>query len=1155
MQPPYSRAKLSRQTRPTIDEPTGKDFAGRYRIVRELGHGSSKTVVLARDLKLDREVALCLIAGDPDRVEREAKVMGRLGEHVHIATIYDWGEADGHVYMVVRHLAGGSLAAALDAAPGRRLPVEAVRRIGRDVADALAHAHAHGVVHRDVKPDNVWLTEDATATLGDFGLALAAGEEPRPESIQGTAHYLSPEQARGIGVGPHSDLYSLGVTLYEALCGEAPFLGDDTLELIAQHMHAVPPPIADRRPDAAGPLAELVHALLAKDPEQRPAGAAAVREALGGTGAAHGPGLLGRTAHLALLERSLSAARAGHGAVVAVCGEPGTGKTRLARELADRAAPGATVTWGRCVELDGAPAFWPWAEVLRGLELPELPAEAHRIIPSLGESAAPGTTTAEARFELFEAIAGVVRGAAAEHPLLVVIEDLQWADRSSLELLEHLAPLLSRLAILVVVTFRAGEARDALRAIEHERVELRGLGLEDVGRFIAATVGRPARPDLVAAIHRHTGGSPFFVGEVLRMLDREGALDDLRSPAELLRAHVPERVIDVVARRLDRLPPETAAALQAASVLGPEFRSATLAGMLGDDVDSVEDALDAAVDAELAGAPDDGGDRWHFAHAIVRDAVVAMLPKRRRTSLHRAAAEVLEARYERGGEVDVAELALHFFEGARAAEAERAITYARIAAEQALLVHAFDDAAGHYERAVRLTQRLEIADPETTCELLLALAAARTGAGQIEAGRVEYGRAADVAERASTPELLARAALGFAEWGPYGKVHHEAVRLLERALDRLPREDSPLRAAALGRLAVRLDPRADQSRREALLAEGLAMARRLDDHELLVMLLGISPLVNWRPDSVQLRREHTAEVIALARAGERPGAMWARIIRITDALALGELAAAAEELDGYQRAADELGRMYYQWYGTVMRGAVAAFRGDLDASERLAETAIAAIRPHDDDCEQEYSVQRLVLGVLRGDARGVPEVALRDFAERFAELPLWPALLARHALLAGRDDEARRALDLLGADDFERVDRDPDRLAALTLLADVAAAVGDRAAATAIHARLEPHADWNIVIDRTWGVLGAAARPLGRLAALSGRPELAERHFERALELNERWRSRPWVLHTVLDYAEALPDAATPRRLRGEAVATARALGSAALERRAAALG
>ena len=175
LQPPYSRAKLSRQTRPTIDEPTRKDFAGRYRIVRELGRGASKTVVLAHDLKLDRDVALCLIAGDPGRVEREAKVMGRLGEHVHIATIYDWGEADGHVYMVVRHLAGGSLAAALAAAPGRRLPVEAVRRVGRDVADALAHAHAHGVVHRDVKPDNVWLTEDGTATLGDFGLALAAG--------------------------------------------------------------------------------------------------------------------------------------------------------------------------------------------------------------------------------------------------------------------------------------------------------------------------------------------------------------------------------------------------------------------------------------------------------------------------------------------------------------------------------------------------------------------------------------------------------------------------------------------------------------------------------------------------------------------------------------------------------------------------------------------------------------------------------------------------------------------------------------------------------------------------------------------------------------------------------------------------------------------
>ncbi|WP_028067832.1 protein kinase domain-containing protein [Solirubrobacter soli] len=1114
----YSRAKLSPDPRPTIEEPTARLFAGRYRIHRDLGRGTSKTVVLAYDTKLDREVALCLIGGERERVEREAKVMGRLGEHPHIATIYDWGEDEGLVYMVVRHLAGGSLSAT------GPLGIDTVRRVGRDIADALAHAHAHGIVHRDVKPDNIWLTADGTATLGDFGLALAAGEE-QAATIHGTAHYLSPEQARGAPVGPPSDLYSLGATLYEALTGEPPFKGADTRTLAAQHISAEPPPL----PEAFGEVATLVHALLAKRPEDRP-DATAVREALGG---APGPALFGRDADLAALERAFAAADNGHGGLVGIAGEPGSGKTRLARALAERVD--ATVSWGRCVEMEGAPAFWPWAEALRDLEPAGLPSEAHRIVPAL---TVPAATTAEARFALFEAIAGVLRGAAAQRPLLVVIEDLQWADRSSLALLEHLAPLLGRLPILVLVTYRPGEAREALRAIEHERLELRGLGLEDVGRLIEAASGRSASPEVVAAIHRHTGGSPLFVGEVVRM----GDLNDLTT--------VPKRVIDVIGRRLERLPAETVTALQAASVLGPEFRSETLARMLATDVDTVEEALDAAVEAELAGAPTDGGDRWRFAHAIVRDAVLAELPNRRRRALHRAAAEVLEARYDRGGEVDVAELALHFYEGARAAEAERAIRYARVAAEQALLLLAFADAAAHYERAVALTERLETPDAETTCELLLALAAARTGAGQSEAGRAEYRRAAEVAERTRTPELLARAALGFAEWGPYGKVHHEAVRLLERALDRLPGEDAPLRAAALGRLAVRLDPRADQPRREALMEQALAMARRLGDHDLLVLLLGISPLVNWRPQSIALRREHTAEVIALAQAGERQGAMWARIIRVTDALALGELREADAELAAYLRLSDELGRMYYRWYGLVLRGAVAAFRGELETADRLAEEAIATIRPHDADSEQEYSVQRLVLGVLRGEPDRVPADALTGFADRFAELPLWPALLARHALLTGDDDQARRLLARFG--DFERADRDPDRLAALTLLADVAAGVGDRAAAHALYARLEPYADWNIVIDRAWGLLGSAARPLGRLAALTGDTARAHAHFERARELNARWHADPWVLQTLLDHATALPEAAP--RLRAEALASARALGLPALARRAARL-
>lgn len=261
--------------------------AGRYRIRARLGRGATKEVYLAYDERLDREVALALVVGASAdaiaaraRVVREAQLTGRLGDHPNVITVYDTGEHEGLPYLVLRALPGGSLADLLRRGPGPSI-ADAIR-LGREIAAALAHAHAHDVVHRDVKPDNVWLAADGSAALGDFGIAHQLGLERLTAEgiVVGTVRYLSPEQIRGEEIGPSSDLYALGVTLYELVAGRPPFEAKDATFVLTQHLTATPEPPSHFAPALPAALEELILALLAKDVAQRPASAGDVVAAL-----------------------------------------------------------------------------------------------------------------------------------------------------------------------------------------------------------------------------------------------------------------------------------------------------------------------------------------------------------------------------------------------------------------------------------------------------------------------------------------------------------------------------------------------------------------------------------------------------------------------------------------------------------------------------------------------------------------------------------------------------------------------------------------------------------------------------------------------------------------------------------------------------------
>ncbi|MGO9451111.1 MAG: protein kinase domain-containing protein [Candidatus Binataceae bacterium] len=274
----------------TLAESHPESFGtGRYKVIRLLGTGGSKRVYLARDSALNRDVAVSVIGADGgldeagrSRLTHEARALGVLGDHPHIATIYDIGELDGRPYIVSQYLPGGTLADLLAHSPSHRLAIAEAIRYADEICQALEYTHSHGIVHRDVKPSSVWLSELGTAALGDFGLAFATGQTHLTASgmMIGTAGYMAPEQALGQPLELQSDLYSLGVTLYELLTGRLPFTGDNVLAVVSQHINAPPPAMSTLRTDIPAALDALVMKLLAKSPAARPASAAEVRDAL-----------------------------------------------------------------------------------------------------------------------------------------------------------------------------------------------------------------------------------------------------------------------------------------------------------------------------------------------------------------------------------------------------------------------------------------------------------------------------------------------------------------------------------------------------------------------------------------------------------------------------------------------------------------------------------------------------------------------------------------------------------------------------------------------------------------------------------------------------------------------------------------------------------
>jgi hypothetical protein len=593
--------------------------------------------------------------------------------------------------------------------------------------------------------------------------------------------------------------------------------------------------------------------------------------------------IVGRDREVSRLTQAIEDVAEGRGSVWFLTGEPGIGKSRLAEEVGRLARErGMRTFWGRCWEAGGAPAYWPWVQVLRAVlrtaepgQLDPYAGALAQVLPELPK-APTGSEIADlgadqARFQLMDAVSNVLADAAQRFPLVVVLEDLHVADVSTVLLLEFLAATVRHQPLLIVGTFREVELATApagpqlIRAAQQgRRLSLERLTEDDVASFLKTT-GEAADPAFVTALHGTTDGNPLFLAEVARLWRTQGSA---------ARTSIPRSVRTAIQERLAAVTPACMRSLHRGAVVGREFDIGLLEACYEDEgadyVAGCQEATDAAILVEIA------PQRYRFVHFLIRQLVYEAIAEDDRLSAHARLAQILERR-PRDREPRWSEVAHHLVAARQWHEAFGAY---RKAGAQALRQLAFEEAIHAYQDATRAAGTAGDIETMTRIELLLELGHAQTRAGEVAAGKKTCAAAAELARTQHDATLLARAALEHGTALIYGHVDSELVALLKEALDALPSVDGVLRARVMARLAAALQPAPDPEGPIQIARDAIAMARRLGDREALLdtMRNGGSAMVDLGDleERIVLDREHAVLAEELATRSKRFGAICGR---------------------------------------------------------------------------------------------------------------------------------------------------------------------------------------------------------------------------------------------------------------------------------------
>jgi class 3 adenylate cyclase/tetratricopeptide (TPR) repeat protein len=853
----------------------------------------------------------------------------------------------------------------------------------------------------------------------------------------------------------------------------------------------------------------------------------------------------GREAELTAMTATWQQVAAGTRRVVFIAGEPGIGKTRLAAETARLAhLDGASVLYGRCDEDMGVP-FQPFVEALASFieytpverlraQLGRYAGELVRLVPALANKVIdlppplhsdPDTE----RYRLFDAVAAWLTTAAAERPLVLVLDDLHWAAKPTLLLLRHVARAGESGPLLIVGTHRDTDIdrdhpltavlADLRRVDGVERLTLAGLDEAGVVAFLERAAGQSLEMmghGLAHAVHEETEGNPFFVGEVLRHLVESGALvrrDDRWANARpLAEFGIPDSVREVIGRRLDRLPGAASEILTVAAVIGRDFDLAVLATLGDYDDETLLAALESAVAARLV--EETGVDGYRFAHALVRATLYESLGETRRARLHRRVADAVLARRPD----DVTALANHYSQAAVRGDASQAVRYCTQAGDHALSKLAYDQAVIYYHRALDL---LGNATPGERRELLVRLGGAQrdAGDGAYRSTLLDAGRAAAAA---GDGDRLVRAVLANTRGYPVaGRVDAERVEMLEAALTALGPADSAARARVLGTLVCELAYSNQSARIRALDREAIEMARRLGDPTTLAFIFRTRFVAIWTPDAHAERLDATNEYVHLAEQLGDPIDRWyAYSHRFHTMLTAGDIDEADRWLRTLENLDDDLCQPTQRWVLTRDKSMRALLAGQTAEAERLFtesfEIGQATGQP---DALAMYVSQ---LWPTRGVQGRVAEI--ESMLDQVRDQPDMPrqffAMVSYYYCALGRTDDAARLLTNAVANDFADHPYVLTWMTEMTSWARVAAQVRHTEAAAILYDRLAP---WHDQVESNGTTShGCVALYLGELATTLGRYDAAESHFVEALAVHERIRAPYWLAQTGLDWAAML---------------------------------
>ena len=802
---------------------------------------------------------------------------------------------------------------------------------------------------------------------------------------------------------------------------------------------------------------------------------------------------VGRERQLAELASALDAAELGEHVLALVAGESGIGKTRLVGEATSRAS--ARVLRSACWADDDAPAFWRWRQLLRPLGGPDLWADRS------------GAELGDARFRLFDSVAEELATKSLAQPLILVIDDLHWADEASIRLLRFLTQDVRDRRLAILGTYRdtdltpdhpLAQGLDQL-VREGLHLTLGGLSRTQVAELVGALSGgeEPA-PDLVAQVHRRSGGNPLFVRELVRLL---GAQDPATTAGAEASGRLPAEVRSAVAGRLTALSEDVQQILRAAAVIGADVEPAVLGPVTGRSDEQLHRDLQTARNARLVVEGTDGV--ITFAHTLVREVLYSDANPVDRTRLHRQVAEVLQDRY---GDSRVLEVAHHTLNGLADSDGERAADLAVRAAAASLAMLAYEDAAGWYARAVELLRRRP--DDTRVGDLLIRCGEARVAAGDLSGARAAFADAAGVARHHGDAELLATAALGFGAGRGGFEVPIQVpvhVQLLEEALAALGSAPSALRALVLARLSIALSFLDAEERRRALSDEAVEVARRVGEKSALGHALAAHCDSIAGPDWSEVRLDESTEIVRIGQStGDPHLELLGRRLRLVALLEVGDVGAADEEIRRFAHVAEPLRQPLYLWYVPLWRGMRSLMRGEIANAARECAQAEAIGLAHSDNA--------LVLTFTQWWVRQRYEGRSAEAGAAMAELlggtspgpPITAGPRAVAALQIGDRGKARVLLEQWRAAGLADRPRDSEWLPETAQLAEAAVLTGFGDLAAQLYEQLRPYAHRCCVEGIAAACTGSVAWYLAMLARFLGHHHDAESYDAQARETHRR---------------------------------------------------